>query len=77
MLLYRYCFVLLCISKYQPPRAKIRRDDLTEGFLRYEFKGLIFGGAHSWRGLFSELYGIIGETNKQGATFIDPTAMPC
>ena len=30
------------------------RDDLTEGFLRYEFGGLIFGGAYTWRGLFSE-----------------------
>ena len=33
--------------------------DLTEGFLRYEFGGLIFGGAHTWRGLFSEFYGIL------------------
>ena len=24
------------------------------GFLRYEFGGLIFGGANTWRGLFSE-----------------------
>ena len=31
--------------------------DLTEGFLRYEFGGLIFGGAYTWRGLFSEFYG--------------------
>ena len=30
-----------------------------EGFLRYEFGGLIFGGAHTWRGLFSEFYGIL------------------
>ena len=29
-----------------------------EGFLRYRFGGLIFGGAYTWRGLFSELYGI-------------------
>ena len=29
MLLYRYCFVLLCISKYKPSRAYIRRADLT------------------------------------------------
>ena len=28
--------------------------DLTEGFLRYEFGGLIFGGAYTRRGLFSE-----------------------
>ena len=34
------------------------RGDLTEGFLRYDFGGLIFGGAYTWRGLFSEFYGI-------------------
>ena len=28
-----------------------------EGFLRYEFGGLIFGGAYRWRSLFSEFYG--------------------
>ena len=67
MLLYRHRFVLLCISKYKPPRAYIRRGDLTESFLRYEFKGLIFGGAYTWRGLFSEFYGISA----------DPKAMPC
>ena len=43
----------------QAPRgAYIWRGDLTEGFLRYEFGGLIFGGAYTWRGLFSEFYGI-------------------
>ena len=25
--------------------------------LRYQFGGLIFGGAYTWRGLFSEFYG--------------------
>ena len=35
------------------------RGDLTEGFLRYDFGGLIFGGAYTWRGLFSELYCIL------------------
>ena len=29
-----------------PQGAYIRRGDLTEGFLRYEFGGLIFGGAY-------------------------------
>ena len=29
-----------------PPGAYIRRGDLTEGFLRYNFEGLIFGGAY-------------------------------
>ena len=28
---------------YKPPEAYIRRGDLTEGFLRYDFEGLIFG----------------------------------
>ena len=38
--------------------AYIWRGDLTEGFLHYDFGGLIFGGAHTWRVLFSEFYGI-------------------
>ena len=42
-----------------PQGAHIWRGDLTEGFLRYEFGGLIFGGAYTWRGLFSEFYGIL------------------
>ena len=36
----------------------IWRGDLTGGFLRYEFGELIFGGAFTRRGLFSEFYGI-------------------
>ena len=42
---------------YKPPGAHIWRGDLTEGFLRYRFGGLTFGGAYTWRGLFSEFYG--------------------
>ena len=41
-----------------PRGAYIRKGDLTEGFLRYDFEGLVFGGAYAWRGLFSEFYGI-------------------
>ena len=40
------------------PGAYIRRGDLTEGFLRYDFEGLVFGGAYAWTGLFSEFYGM-------------------
>ena len=29
-----------------PWEAYIRKGDLTEGFLRYDFRGLIFGGAY-------------------------------
>ena len=51
---------LRAISKYKPGGgAYIWRDDLTDGFLRYESGGLIFGGAYKSRGLFSEFYGIV------------------
>ena len=40
-----------------PRGAYIWRGDFTEGFLRYQFGGLIFGGAYTRRGLFSEFYG--------------------
>ena len=55
------CFILYsrANSKYKPPRgAYIWKGDLTEGFLRYRFGGLIFGGAYTWRGLFLEFYGM-------------------
>ena len=42
-----------------PWGAYIWRGDLTEGFLLYEFGGLIFEGAYTRRGLFSEFYGIL------------------
>ena len=44
-----------------PRGAYIRRGDLTEGFLRYRFGGLIFGGAYTWRGLFTQFYGITSQ----------------
>ena len=54
---------LSAISEYKPPGggggAYIGRGDLTEGFLHYKFAGLILGGAYTWRGLFSEFYGIL------------------
>ena len=39
-----------------PRGAYFWRGDLTEGFLHYNFGGLIFGVASTWRGLFSEFY---------------------
>ena len=49
--IYHFCFVLLYIRAQipstRPPGAYIRRGDLTEGFLRYDFGGLIFGGAYT------------------------------
>ena len=54
-----FYFVFEGKFQVQAPRgAYIRRGDLTEGFLRYDFGRLIFGGAYTWRGLFSEFYGI-------------------
>ena len=40
-----------------PQGAYIWRGDLIEGFLHYWFGGLIYGGAYTWRGLFSDFYG--------------------
>ena len=42
-----------------PRGAYIWRGDLTARFLRYRFRRLIFGGAYTWRGLFSEFYSIL------------------
>ena len=40
-----------------PQGAYIWRGNLMEGFLHYWFGGLIYGGAYTWRGLFSDFYG--------------------
>ena len=37
--------------------AYIWRGNLMEGFLHYWFGGLTYGGAYTWRGLFSDFYG--------------------
>ena len=51
MIFALFCFVFEGKFQVQPPRgAYIRRGDLTEGFLRYDFGGLILiqGGAYFW-----------------------------
>ena len=54
-----FYFVFEGKFQVQAPRGDyIRRGDLTEGFLRYDFGRLIFGGAYTRRGLFLEFYGI-------------------
>ena len=54
-------FALVCIIEekfqIQAPEAYIRRGLLQEVFLRFRFGGLIYGGAYTRRGLFSEFYG--------------------
>ena len=53
-----FYFVFEGKFQVQAPRgAYIRRGDLTEGFLRYDFN---IWRAYIWRGLFSEFYGIQG-----------------
>ena len=50
-------FYFVFEGKFQvqaPWGAYIRRGDLTEGFLRYDFGGLIFEGAYKCRSLFSD-----------------------
>ena len=43
---------------YKPPRGLIQRGNLTQGFLHSDSEELMFGGAYTWRGLYSEFYGI-------------------
>ena len=55
------CFTLYlrAISKYKPPRGLNLEGRFKRGFLHYEFGGLIFGEAYTWRGLFSEFYSMV------------------
>ena len=47
---------LLCFTLYLRALSKYK---LPGVFLRYQFGGLIFGGAYARRGLFSEFYGLL------------------
>ena len=44
-------------SKYKPPGLYLE-GRFNGGFFALPVWGLIFGGAYTWRGLFSEFYGI-------------------
>ena len=61
----RFILNLREISKYKLPRAYTRRVDLTEGFLRYEFRGLIHGGAY-----FRNITNIYREGYKKSEQFV-------
>ena len=68
-----FCFVSEGNFQVQAPGgAYIRSGDLTEGFLRYEFGGLIFGGAYTGRGLFSGFYGILPDQEPRSTTLPPP-----
>ena len=61
------CFTLYSrgqFSKYKPPGGLYLEGDLTEGFCVSDLGGLIFGVAYTWRGLFSEFYGITERRTK-------------
>ena len=61
--IYHFCFVLLCnrgqISSTSPRGGGglYSEGDLTEGFLRYAFGALIFGGVIQGEAHFRNLYG--------------------
>ena len=73
--IYHFCFVFTLYSrenfKDKLPRVRLYSEGrFNGGFLRYDLRGLIFGGACTWRGLFSEFYGIF---SRQGETWSSKT----
>ena len=50
---------LRAISKYKPPGGLYLEGRFNGGFFALRVWGLIFGGAYTRRGLFSEFYGIL------------------
>ena len=57
---------LLCFTLYlraiflvQAPGGLYLEGRFNGGFSRYRIGGLIFEGAYTWKGLFSEFYGIL------------------
>ena len=74
--IYHFCFVFTLYSranfKDKLPRVRLYSEGRFNGgfFLRYDLGGLIFGGAYTWRGLFSEFYGIF---SRQGETWSSKT----
>ena len=59
-------FYFVFEGKFQlqaPGGAYIRRGDLTEGFLCYDFEGLIFGGAYFQNFTVVSFYPVLIVTN--------------
>ena len=54
-----FYFVFEGNYQVQAPGALIFGGAIQRSFLRYEFGGLLFRGAYTWRGLFSEFYGML------------------
>ena len=57
--LLRFILYLRAIFEVQAPGGLYLEGRFNRGFLRYLLGGLIFGGAYTWRGLFSEFYSIL------------------
>ena len=55
----------MAISKYKPPGGLYLEGRYNGGFFALPDWGLIFGGAYTWRGLFSEFYGILRNVSLQ------------
>ena len=53
-----FYFVFEGNFQIQPPGGLYLEGRFNGGFFRYEFRELTFGGAYTWRGLFTEFYGI-------------------
>ena len=73
--IYHFCFVFTLYSranlKDKPPRVRSYSEGrFNGGFLRYDLEGLYLEGACTWRGLFSEFYGIF---SRQGETWSSKT----
>ena len=61
--IYHFCFVLLCIREQipstSPPGGLCSEGRFNGGFFALWFWGAYIRRAYTWRGIFSELYGII------------------
>ena len=55
--IYHFCFVLLCI-RGQIPNTSPLGGLYSEGRFNGEFFAFRLQGAYTWRGLFSEFYGM-------------------
>ena len=81
---YRFSFVLFFIWGQFPsisPKGLYSKGRLNGSFffLRYKFRGHIFGNAYAWRGLFSEFYGICNKMfeNKESLTIVKSDFFLC
>ena len=71
-------FYFVFEANFQAPGGLYLDGRFNGGFLGYEFGGLIIGGAYTWRGLFSDFYGIdstVGTQSNKAALKIELTEL--